>query len=136
MCKIIDGFGPHVSSETAMQIYYDKKIVRFTAQGGGRFEPRQPGLRPGGGQVGQAEHARRARLPALLLANHQRGHRRLAARPRRLGVLPRAGVRHTGPLVQEGQPEPAPPRQLFRAVQAHLALPAGRRGLVQGGGRA
>ena len=31
--KIIDGFGPHVSSETAMQIYYDKKIVLLKEEG-------------------------------------------------------------------------------------------------------
>ena len=31
--KIIDGFGPHVSSEAAMQIYYDKKIVLLKEEG-------------------------------------------------------------------------------------------------------
>ena len=33
VCKIIDGFGPHVSSEAAMQIYYDHKIVLLKEEG-------------------------------------------------------------------------------------------------------
>ena len=33
VCKIIDGFGPHVSSEAAMQIYYDHKIILLKEEG-------------------------------------------------------------------------------------------------------
>ena len=33
VCKIIDGFGPHVSSEEAMQVYYAHKILLLKEEG-------------------------------------------------------------------------------------------------------
>lgn len=131
--KIIDGFGPHTSSEKAMEIYAAHKVLLLKEDGDTShvcqmYDQRvarddKKSMRQSLGYLRQSNKLVKGTIDGWQLV-----HVALAAARARQQLVSLLG--------RQSQPEAEHARLIPGVVQAHLALPAGRRVLLQARGRA